>query len=480
MITPKTTAILCACLGSWFLAPAGGADSNEGIPFPSAGKIRPRHAREISGSNWSVGAEKLDRDFTVYENWKAYLGPLGVKKARIQGGWAKTEQRQGTYDFAWLDRIVFDMASQGVEPWMCLCYGNPIYEGGGDPQVGGRVPTSESALAAWANWVKATVSRYQGQVDEWEIWNEPNYHVAAQDYARLLILTAEAVRSVQPKAIIVALALGSHVDYKYADTVLGIVKQQGKLSLIDQISHHRHQRNPDVRGPEINLEQVVARYSDRIVLRQGEAGCPSEQHERAAMAHYPWTELTQSKHVLRRLLGDLGRDKESSVFYLMDPNAAGGKGLVRAHDDRTVDHPKPAYYAVQNLTAVFDNHLVRIRNFQPDATGELPLSVYAYRHEPSGRPIITLWLNGDIPTNDNRKTAVDLTFPNPNFGQPLYVDLRTGRTYEIPRDLWSTKGASVTFKQMPVYDSPVLIADRAALPLVTPSAISSQGPTTTR
>ncbi len=448
-----------------------GAEPDDGIPFPVVGKIKPRHAKEIAGSNWSVGAETMDRDYTIYDNWKAFLGPLGVKKARIQGGWAKTEKQKGVFDYAWLDHVIFDMAAQGVEPWMCLCYGNPIYEGGGDPQIRGRVPSSPEGLAAWAAWVRKTVERYQKQIDEWEVWNEPNYSLEPADYARLLVLTAETVKSVQPNATIIAFALGSHVDYKYARSVMELLKAQGKLGVIDQVSHHRHQSNPDERGNEIELEKLVTEMSDAITIRQGEAGCPSEPGKKRAMANYPWTELIQAKHVLRRLLGDLGRDKESSCFAIMDmkyPDEMNRKGLLRARDDRTVEYVKPAYYAVQHLTSVFDNRVVRVRNFDPGFAGDLPLSVYGYRHEPSGRTLVTAWLNGDVPTNENRKTAVDFTFRNVNFEQPLLVDLRTGRVYGIPRDRWSAEGGTVTFRRIPVYDSPMLIADRATLLLDAP------------
>ncbi len=82
--------------------------------FTYLGAIRPRHAREIESSNWSVGAETMDRDYTIYANWRNYLGSLGVKKARIQSGWAKTEQKKGQYDWAWLDEIIPDMVDQGV------------------------------------------------------------------------------------------------------------------------------------------------------------------------------------------------------------------------------------------------------------------------------------------------------------------------------------------------------------------------------
>ncbi|MFH1269421.1 MAG: hypothetical protein ABIK89_27160 [Planctomycetota bacterium] len=82
--------------------------------YALVGRVQPRHAREIEASSWSVGAETMDRDYTIYAAWKEHLGPLGVKRARIQAGWAKTEKEPGTYDWAWLDEIIPDMVAQGV------------------------------------------------------------------------------------------------------------------------------------------------------------------------------------------------------------------------------------------------------------------------------------------------------------------------------------------------------------------------------
>jgi hypothetical protein len=155
------TIVLLTLSALWSMSPALRADEHEGIAFPRVGKLTPRHAKEIRGSNWSVGAETMDRDFTVYRHWRDYLGPLGIKKARLQAGWARTEQEKGVYDFAWLDEAVFDMPKHGVTPWMCLSYGNPIYEGGGQARLMGGVPTSDEALEAWIKWVKANVERYR-------------------------------------------------------------------------------------------------------------------------------------------------------------------------------------------------------------------------------------------------------------------------------------------------------------------------------
>lgn len=36
--------------------------------------IKPRSAGKIAGSNWTLGCETLDRDFTDYQEYKQWLG----------------------------------------------------------------------------------------------------------------------------------------------------------------------------------------------------------------------------------------------------------------------------------------------------------------------------------------------------------------------------------------------------------------------
>ncbi|HTL07841.1 MAG TPA: hypothetical protein VL307_06275, partial [Chitinophagaceae bacterium] len=60
--------------------------------LPFAGMVKHRNATEIAGSNWLIGCETLDRDFADYDQYKEYLNPLGIKRLRLQGGWAKTEK----------------------------------------------------------------------------------------------------------------------------------------------------------------------------------------------------------------------------------------------------------------------------------------------------------------------------------------------------------------------------------------------------
>ena len=41
--------------------------------------------------------------------------------------------------------------------------------------------------------------------------------------------------------------------------------------------------------------------------------------------------------------------------------------------------------------------------------------------------------------------------------------LRTGDVYENPVNDWSREGSEYSFKNIPVYDSPVIIADKSVL-----------------
>lgn len=437
------------------------------MKYKKIGTLASRTAKEIESSPWSVGAEMMDRDFTVYNNWKDYLGTLGIKKARIQSGWAKTEKVKGVYDWAWLDEIIPDMVRQGIHPWVDLCYGNSIYSEGGGTLLNASLPRSNEAMQGWLTYVTALVKRYAPYVTDWEIWNEPNYRIAAADYASFLIATAKVIRKEAPSSSIIGFAIGSGVDYRYVDNVLDILRQRGELDVIDEVSHHRHIRIPEKREPEIALEQVVRKYNPRLKIRQGEAGCPSEFSTQFALNNYPWTEKIQAKHVLRRLLTDLGHDKESCCFTIIDakdiPKGWNRKGLLKAQEDLTVAYPKPAYFAVSHLTSLFDNSIVRQKDFSyhTDRVGNHELSVYGYTNNRIGLSAVTLWIQGNIPADEDSVVCCDVIFPAIKLIAPVYVDLLSGYIYEIPRTKWKRQQGHYYFTSLPIPDYPVVITDRS-------------------
>lgn len=91
------------------------------------GKIIAKNSKEIKNSKIGLGFEKLDR--AVFDPQKAYdpVAAAGIKWARIQSGWQRTEREKGVYNFAWLDDIIENLMKRGIQPWICLCYGNDLY-----------------------------------------------------------------------------------------------------------------------------------------------------------------------------------------------------------------------------------------------------------------------------------------------------------------------------------------------------------------
>lgn len=461
--------------------PAPVVEPGEG--YTPAGQLRVRPASEIAGSNLSVGAETMCRDYTVYANWKQHLGPLGAKRARIQSGWAKTEKEPGKYNWAWMDEIVNDMVAQGVEPWVCLCYGNPAYPGGGTTGLGAKLITTPEAWKAWEAYVAAYLDRYGKSIDEWEIWNEPHSTPAA--YAELVVRTAKVIRARQPKAWTIVAAGGSF-DVKFVDGLLTILKEQGNLDLVNEVAYHPYQSNPDSSYKRVeDLRATIAKYSDKIGIRQGENGAPSEKGTFGALRDYDWTEPRQAKWATRRLLGDLGRDIPTSYFGICDmayrvdggkdagdPNAGtlrvNFKGLLAINgEDKTVHHIKISYGAVQHITTVFDNALERVRDAAIEVTGGADGSKFAaflYKSK-SGGQVLTLWRSSDPPGKNDALGNVTVTVPGGQFTEPMWVDVVSGKVFKMDPALMVKEGGKVTFRRVPVYDSAILIADKSALPL---------------
>lgn len=432
------------------------------------GTIQPRSTMETESSQLTVGCETLDRDLAVWDNYKAYLKPLGVKKIRLQAGWAKCERIPGVYDWEWLDEIIDYSIANGLQPWLQASYGNPAYNGGGGTGLLNSLMTSEEAFEAWDRWIEAMVFRYKDRVTEWEIWNEPDHpmqEISPETIAKLNIRTAEIIKRIQPDAKIAGLAFASNSDKVYLDRFLKVIADAGKLDLFHWISYHSYTMRPEDAYTEnrvLGLRSVIEKYSNNILLRQGENGAPSTYIPSFALSEYYWTEYTQAKYNMRRMLGDLGHDIETSVFTIIDiyyKPVLNTKGLIQSDITMAAIRPKVAYYAIQNLAAVFDNNLVLNKGFRYSATNSESMSVYSFQNKTNKSQVIALWLDGQEVTNSFGTTSVNITFENCSFKTPVWVDLMSGAIYEIKDYQWKKSGDNCTFI-VPLYDSPVLIAEK--------------------
>lgn len=187
------------------------------------GRLKGVCSKESRANRLGVGFECLDRK--VFDPEKVYgkIAKSGLKFARCQTGWARTETQKGKYDFAWLDSVVDNLRGREIQPWFNVGCGNPLYmDNLTNPTGVGHVPLyyGEECLQAWKNHVRALARHFKGRVGQFEIWNESNHlpfrqpeKPDAKEYAKLLKISAGEIRREIPDAKIGAAMAGSPPAY---------------------------------------------------------------------------------------------------------------------------------------------------------------------------------------------------------------------------------------------------------------------------
>jgi hypothetical protein len=472
----------------------------------------------------SVGAETMDRGFTNYSSWGPYLGPLGVRTARLQGGWAKCEPAgDGVYSFEWLDGIVSDMLAQGVTPWLQLSFGNPAYAGGGTAAVSSPLPSSDAALAGWDAWVRAAVSRVAAAgVDTFEVWNEPNIqHIDAESYAVFVARTARVIAGAAPAARVRFGALAGSGDAAYAGALARALARGNASALLDALTYHPYDYNPDASYAGVAALRAALDGAGlpRARLAQGENGAPSEGGGYGALTAYNWTECSQAKYFARRLLRDAARGTPSSAFSIVDLcYAAPGGGVAVNHKGLlaaacappggadAVTRVKAAYAAVARVAAALGGGA----DAAPGAAGAAPMQAVAASLCCAGAPppfgafasgwwaagangsllpVFALWNASGTPLSADAASTVlcdvNLTVAAPAAAAAaaaaragagfVGADMMTGAVFSVAGGAAAGAAAagplSFAFTGVPVSDSPLLLAPARALAFVpTPPA----------
>ena len=455
------------------------------------GTVKPIHSSQVKKTTLGIGFEKLDRD--VFDPEKAYdkVAETGVKWVRIQSGWARTEKEKGVYDFAWLDSIVDNLIRRGLTPWMCLCYGNGIYDADAAKVFGavGCPPIkTEEQKKAWHDYVVETVRRYAGKVEWFEIWNEPDgiwcwkHGVNGTEYGKFAIATAKAIREGDPEAKVIGGVNCLHqLDWITDMIATGAVKE------MDGFTYHAY--SPDERGTIYRLrilKTLCLQSNPRLKFMQGETGTQSRSDGAGALAGMAWTPLRQAKFLLRIMLSHLFEGVFfNSYFSCMDMiealnGTAGDKssyldygyfGILGAEFDEngfaTGEYrPKPSYRALQVLAAIFREDYemkelpVRMISEFSKRLGrndESPDNIIAKGFvKPNSSSAFVYWKPADLLTETFEST---ITFETVGIGgTPHLIDLLDGSIYEIPETMMERGNHGIIkFRNMPLSDHPLLL-----------------------
>lgn len=431
------------------------------------GKVMCKPSGEVDAQRWSIGCECLDRDMADFSKYGKYVGELGVSHARIQSGWKKTEQKKGRYDFKWLDEIVDGLIAQNVKPWVCLCYGNPLYSDSGFT-LGNAIFTDEASMAAWERYVEATVSRYKDRVDLWEVWNEPNIAVNQdhpERYVNLLVRTCRVIHKVDPEAHIAAFSLAS-LDYKWLKRALDDLASRAEKNLFDYVTLHKYFENPDEGDYDFPLlTDLIHSYYPDVTVFQGESGCPSELGWDHALKFNEWTEYSQAKNVIRRMTCDFALGQSCSVFTMVDlvyPDFRQSFGLLCTSLQGNVKYKKPSFYAVRNMVNILHDGIVPCKQ-EWEASIPKDLKVVGLANREDGKKIgAIVYFCADTPSSGLSFEELNVRFKDLSLKNPVLVEPISGRVYRLDRFHYSPNNPDRRYK-LPVWDSPMFLMEQSAL-----------------
>lgn len=456
------------------------------------GKVRWKNAAQSSAIKIGVGLEKLDRN--LYDPRRCYddLEQLGAKWVRIQSGWCRTEKEKGCYDFSWLDEIVDSLIARGMTPWMCLCYGNELYTPGANNAAGavGRPPIhTEEERQGWDQYVTACVAHYQGRVDYFEIWNEPDGNwcwrpqAKAEEYRDFSLRTAKAIRRGNKDAkVLVNFCTGLDYLYRFLDFELA--------QEVDFVTYHRYSF-----AVEAGTQEYVAAIRDyaqalnpAIRVIQGETGAPSRNSTQGALKNADWTERKQAKYLLRKTVADLMADVDfTSYFSTVDIFENISNDYVNITEayygffgllGETFDgegKPQGKYYrkdsfrAMQTLCSIFGEdvkkapvpalflpaHSMLIGGTEETPeTASAPLYASGFIRE-NGASAFVYWKGCNVMTEEYQAT-VSLRFFG-RQGNIRLIDLYTGDVYELNEEMIAREGKELVLNHLPIRDYPLMV-----------------------
>ena len=450
-------------------------------------------SNEIESSKLGIGFETLDRKVFEPSHFYDNVGKTGVKWARCQTGWARTETEKGKYDFAWLDDVVDNLLKRGIQPWFNVGYGNPIYMGEvkGNPTAVGHIPLyyGKECEQAWKNYVKALASHFKGRVKHFEIWNEPEIKQFWQpkgadpiEYARLIKISANEIKSVYPEAIIGACSAGVYTG-KYVETLM----ETDTAKTLDFYSVHNYGLMPEVNFPNYikSLRALMQKNGVKAQIWQGETGFPSyappTSWVRKSWAWHPSNETLQAKSMLRRYISDLRAGLDHSSFFMVtdftssyvkgDGNGMSDEAVWGVFENKEGYRPKKVFYVMRNFCSMFSNktkladysftlHLDKIYPVQSPVSrlGLMATISNLTSFERNGYPVLCYYTPEDpqmqMTTIENIKMEIR---SKKSLSKPVLIDMMSGKVYRI-------KGDNTTLiSGIPLTDYPLFVTDLDAI-----------------
>ena len=138
-------------------------------------------------------------------------------------------------------------------------------------------------------------------------------------------------------------------------------------------------------------------------------------------------------------------------------------GLIRSNLLNEFIYKRPAYYAVQHMAGFFDDLVVPAGEVEHTSNAYRKITVAGFNKQET--PVRLIWYNDRIPDDKLEWDLVNITIKGTSFKDPVYVEMISGKVFDINSADWENRGKDVVLRNLPVWDSVIMIAERAQVSL---------------
>lgn len=343
--------------------------------------------RDIAASPFALGGGALfhialEQHPTLGATRLAQHARVGAYWGRNDLWWGLIEKEKGRFEWEKADSAVELFRRYKITLLGILCYFSAW--------SGNKAPQTDVEISEYVNYVSEMVKRYKGQVQYWEVWNEPNLagfwspHPDPVVYAKLLKAAYAAAKQADPDVKIVGMVT-SLVDLDFIRAVL----EQGAGHAMDIISVHPYQGQPPTdfsEGTELGklvvLKELLEEYQLNIPIWITECGWQSLGDV---------TEQIQAEYVVKFYVKTLAQGLVERIYWFNlsdwgspDSPTGGHFGLV--HNDQS---PKPSYAAYYTMVEQLHD-FQRVQPCERIDCGTSGVLAYEFLF-PDGRQTYVMW-----------------------------------------------------------------------------------------
>lgn len=229
---------------------------------------------------------------------------MGFNTVKQTFAWSSVEPFAGVWDFGHADRIVRMIEERDMH--LIVRLGQvPAWAISGmeaNSQDDETTDAPPDDLALWGNYCARMASQYKGRVRAYQIWNEPNLRREwgnqqpdAAEYTELLRVCSEAIRPIDPDAILISAGLaptGNNDAIAIRDDIyLDAMYRAGFQQYVDVVGAHAPGFAPPTYGPDDAASDGRGRWATfrrvedlrKIMIRHGDAA------RQMAIMEFGWT-----------------------------------------------------------------------------------------------------------------------------------------------------------------------------------------------